>query len=301
MDAIASIVAATDFSADAQFAAHRAAILAAQHQAGLSLLHVVESDAFLAFRDWLDDRDLAALLVAQAEIELDALAGTLVRTRQVQARTMLRTGRVIDQLNAAEGLADLLVLGGRGSHPLRELALGSTADRLLRTATRPLLVVRAMPAAPYQRVLVLVDFSASSAAAVRAAARLAPHASIHLLHTFEVPFEGKLKLAGVSDSRIADYRAEGRARAAPQFQRLLDGFEDQDRTRFTPRVEHGDVLTRFLDTVAQVQPDLVAVGKQGQSLVQDFFLGSVTRAVLAEAQCDVLVVPRGAREPEGDA
>ena len=293
MNPIATIVAATDFSVDAQFAAHRAAMLAAQHQAGLSLLHVVESDAFLAFKDWFDDRDLAALVVAQAEIELATLARNLVRARQVQARTMLRSGRVMDELNAAEELADLLVLGARGSHPLRELSLGSTADRLLRTATKPLLVVRTMPAAPYQRVLVLVDFSASSAAAVRAAARLAPDASIHLLHTFDVPFEGKLKLAGVSDSRIADYRVESRTRAAAQFERMLDGLED--RTRFTPRVEHGDVRTRFLDTVAQVQPDLVAVGKQGQSLVQDLFLGSVTRAVLAEAQCDVLVVPRGAQ------
>jgi nucleotide-binding universal stress UspA family protein len=38
------------------------------------------------------------------------------------------------------------------------------------------------------------------------------------------------------------------------------------------------------------------MGKQGRAAVGELFLGSVTRRVLAEAKCDVLVAP-ASREP----
>ena len=42
--------------------------------------------------------------------------------------------------------------------------------------------------------------------------------------------------------------------------------------------------------------DLIAVGKQGSSAMADFFLGSVTRRLLATAKCDLLVTPPATAE-----
>lgn len=55
-------------------------------------------------------------------------------------------------------------------------------------------------------------------------------------------------------------------------------------------IEDGDIRIQARLTMEGIRPDLIAVGKQGRSLDQDLFLGSVT-----QAQCDVLVIPKGAQ------
>ncbi|MDB5898526.1 MAG: bifunctional protein : transcriptional regulator, AraC family [Ramlibacter sp.] len=300
MTPIRSIIAATDFSQHASTACARAALVAAEHGAALELVHVLEQEGLTTLRDWLaPKRDYRAAIAEQAEMLLAATAKQVLDEQGISARPNLRSGRPLQELNAAAASADLLVLGDRGGHLLRAAAIGTTADRLLRTATRPLLVVKTAPTASYRRVLVLVDFSPASDAAVQAALRVAPRATIRLLHAVDLPFEGKLRIAGVGQQEIEDYRRQYRQRAMEQFRLLLARGETGDRV--TIAVEEGDVRLQFVRAVEEWQPDLVAIGKQGQDLLSDLFLGSVTRIVLAEAPCDVLVVPAGALHPGEDA
>lgn len=294
MHPIRSLVAATDFSQRAVLASARAAMLAAEHGAGLQLVHVMEQEGLTALRDWLaPGNDLRATLADQAEIQLAASARQILDEWGVGAETILREGQSLRELNAASASADLLVLGDHGNHGLRDAAIGTTADRLLRTATRPLLVVRTAAITNYRRVLVLVDFSAASDAAVRAALQIAPQAAIRLLHAFDMPFEGKLRVAGVGAQQIDAWRAQGKQRALEQFQLLLARTDAGTRT--TISIEEGDVRLQFLRAVEEFRPDLMVIGKQGQGFMSDLLLGSVTRIALAEAPCDVLVVPRGAQ------
>ncbi|HET8746969.1 MAG TPA: universal stress protein [Ramlibacter sp.] len=291
MEAITTVLAATDFSADAACAAQRAAQLAREHGAALRLVHVVEPDFLLALRDLVDThRDLQASVRDQAGIELAAAVQALQQgSPGVQVTPVVREGRVLQELGSEEQQADVLVLGARGSHALRELALGTTADRLLRTATRPLLVVRQPPAGPYARVLVLADLEPPSAAALAFAARLAPAASLRLLHAVDLPFEGKLRLAGVGEEEIAAWRARTAAHAHDALERMCDASGQRLRTIVS--VQEGDVCRVFLQALEDLRPDLVVVAREHHAPLSDLLLGSVTRVVLAEASCDVLVVP----------
>jgi hypothetical protein len=45
-----------------------------------------------------------------------------------------------------------------------------------------------------------------------------------------------------------------------------------------------------------MRADIIVAGKQGRSTMADFLLGSVTRRMLAQAACDVLILPRAAAE-----
>lgn len=295
MNRLGSVLAATDFSEDAARAASRAALLAAEHKAELILLHVLDASGLNALKQWLGGAtDIGAGMALQAQATLGELAGQLRQQHGVQGAQDVRTGAPFLELSQAAATADLLVLGARGSHPL-QMNVGTTTDRLLRKATRPLLVVKTAPLTAYRQVLVLVDFSESSQAALHAAVLLAPGAAIHLLHTFEVPFEGRLRLAGVSEHEIVQYRIRERERAVVQMHLLLSKVQaDRERIGFT--IEQGDVAVQARALMRDSRPDLVAVGKQGRSLFQDLFLGSVTRAMLAEASCDVLVLPGAAQD-----
>jgi nucleotide-binding universal stress UspA family protein len=269
-------------------------MIAAEHKAELVLLHVVDPTGLTALKEWLGGRlDVGAVMSLQAEVTLGELANKLIQDHGILVKQSLGVGSPFLELSEAAAAADLMILGARGTHPLLQADVGTTTDRLLRKATQPLLVVKSAPLGTYRRVLVLVDFSESSETALRAALRLAPRAGIHLLRTFDVPFEGRLRIADVSEDEITQYRARERERAVEQLHLLLSGVQtDRDRIGFA--IVRGDIRVQARRTVEDIRPDLIAVGKQGASLFQDLFLGSVTRTILAEAQCDVLVIPKGA-------
>src|SRR5690606_33810109 len=79
---------------------------------------------------------------------------------------------------AAQAGADILLVGPARFNSLTDFVLGTAVDYLLRHASTPLLVVRDKPFNPYRHVLVAVDFSAPSAAALTVAAALFPSCSI---------------------------------------------------------------------------------------------------------------------------
>jgi len=58
-------------------------------------------------------------------------------------------------------------------------------------------------------------------------------------------------------------------------------------------VELGMPEAAIPDLLRETAADLVVAGKHGQSEVIDLLLGSMTKHLLREAACDVLVVPPG--------
>jgi|LNFM01.2.fsa_nt_gb nucleotide-binding universal stress UspA family protein len=291
MPALTTILAPTDFSAPSRHAAERAARLAREHGARLHLIHVVHAGALDRLRALLGtDVAVEAELILDANRQLEALAADLHDERGPEIETSLRNGSVLTEVGAQGDAiaADLVVLGARGAGFVRRIALGTTAERLLRTTRRPLLVVKQKAHERYRRVLVPVDFSPSSAQALALARRVAPDARLVLLHAYEVPFESRMQLAGVDAQRLEQYRAQARQLA---HQRLHEaaaaaGLRPGD---WQPCLVMQDASLAIVEQEQETDCDLIVIGKQGQGVVADFLLGSVTKHVLAESAGDVLV------------
>ena len=223
MTALHSIVAATDFSAPARQAADRAARLAHETGARLTLVHALPQQPLAELRQWLGEHPAAEQrLRQQARQELDTMAAALAAGRRATVQARLAAGPVLDEIEraAVAEQADLLVVGARGHGFMRRLVLGTTAERMLRRSRRPLLVVRQPPHEPYRRALVALDFSPWSAAALALARSVAPHARPVLLTAFQVPFEDKLHFAGVDAGTIDAWRRRARAQATQDLHAL---------------------------------------------------------------------------------
>lgn len=293
MSPLRTLLAAVDDSGAARHAAERAARLAAQHDAELHLLHVLPQTLLDDLRDWLGSEHAAQqALRDDTRVRLDHLARDLGALAKRTVHAQLREGKVLQCIgDAADALAaDLLVLGSRGSGMLTRLALGSTAERMLRRSTGPLLIVRQKPRTDYQRVLVAVDFSPWSASTLALARRLAPAARLCLIHVFAVPFEGKLRLAGVDEASIARYREHARLEAQRSVRELAEaaGLDAGDHDLV---ILEGDASRQILEQEEEQDTDLIVLGKQGRSAAETFLLGSVTKHVLAHCSSDVLVCP----------
>lgn len=286
MKPIQTLLAATDFSATARRAEERAALLAQRHDARLVLLHCLPGLELAELRARL--ASAGSSLRARAQSALQERADALTRAYGIGVRTHLMEGQPHREIELAAAAvnADLVVVGAAGEHPLREFFLGATAERVVRACPAPVLVVRSEARAPYERVLAALDLSPQSAATLEAARRVAPDADLTLGHAFEVPFEGKLRFAGVSEEDIQRYRREDRARAMAALNALA-----VNGGRAGIRVEHGMPESVLLHLIRETAADLVVCGKHGASEFVDLLLGSVTKHLLREANLDVLVVP----------
>jgi nucleotide-binding universal stress UspA family protein len=291
MSTMRSFLVGIDFSDDSRRAAGRAAVLAGEQGARLDLLHVMSGPSLASLRELFGSAAAPeAALVADAQRMLNDLARELADKSGTQASAHVKVGHVLDEILAASERADMLVLGARGLNPLRELMLGTTADRLVKKCSRPVLVTKRPPQHGYRQVLVPVDFSPHSVAALGTAIVIAPKAELMVVHAFEVPFEGKLWLAGVAEEEIHRYRGQARQRALGNIAALIRDVGGE-RYRFLSVVDHGDATRVILAKEEESGAELVVMGKHGQSIVEELLLGSVTHHVLSQSRCDVLVVP----------
>ena len=145
MTSFKRILVGIDFEPPSLAALDWAIDLASQVGGEIAVLHAYEipvvgipDGAFIASAEY------AAKMMTTAE---DALAGAIGprRGRGVQLATLLRQGlpwetihQVADELDAG-----LIVVGTRGRKGLAHALLGSTAEKTIRTAKRPVVVVRA--------------------------------------------------------------------------------------------------------------------------------------------------------------
>lgn len=293
MSTLARLLAATDLSAPARHAVERAALIARATGARLDIVHVAPDSRVDELRRLVAGlpEEVTERIREQARMLVDALAATIRERHGVDAATHVSGAPLLQAIDEAAATlsADLLVLGARGSSMLRHLVLGSTAARLLDRFTRPVLVVKRPAAADYRCVLVPVDFSDASLPALQLARAIAPRARLVLMHAYEAPFEGKMLVAGVEDHYLQEYRDRARAEALDRMAQLcaragLPGMPVQ-------AVVHGPATRRILEEEDDQDCDLIVLGRQGQSRVEDMLLGSVSRRVLAEAEADVLVMP----------
>lgn len=291
MTSLTSILAATDFSADGNNAVRRAALLAHEHGARLRVLHALNPAGCKPLRDWFAPTIDFDLKTAQARDALRCLAAEISGAYDLTASVEVAVGEPFETLLQASEHADLVVLGRRGHGRLKGLLVGRTVDRMLRICRRPVLAVKSSVQGSYRRVLVPIDFTASSDAAIRVAHQMRRELGMHLFHAINSRREAVLREADVPEHVISETRLmeEGaiNARMRRKVARLgLDG------TPVNYALAYGLPVNSTLRHAHRLGADLIVAGKQGRSTLGRFLLGSVSSRVLSEATCDMLIVPQ---------
>jgi nucleotide-binding universal stress UspA family protein len=132
---IRRILVATDFSQCADRALQLACEMANRFGAELHLLHVQ--------KDSLPYHGYDFEYPAELQQQLDSRPGPPWQ-QQLDVTRSVRVGPPALEIvaDAQERGADMIVLGAHGLSPIRDLILGSVAERVVRTATCPVLTVR---------------------------------------------------------------------------------------------------------------------------------------------------------------
>lgn len=188
---------------------------------------------------------------------------------------------------ARHGGADLIVVGAHEGLGLSGM-FGSTASRVLRNATRPVLVVRGDPPRPPKRVLMPVDLSALSADAFRAGLVLIDAWADGTAVEAEALF-----VLTETDRRSHEAGQGGDAHAAAvaSLARFVASHRGDFSGEIAQRVVEGDPRSEILYRTGVSQPDLVVLGTHGRSGFELLLMGSVAEGVVRETGCSTLVIP----------
>ena len=291
---IQTIVAATDFSADAATAVDWAAQVARERSARLVLVHAAMVATPVGPEFIPLPEPLYAGLRAQAREELDGIAATLEKTGLAVDRELTDGPAAAAILDiAAKRGADLIVAGTRGLTGWKRIVLGSVAARLVRTASCPVVTVHAEDTGrhrPVRIILVPTDFSDDAMKAAEAAGAIlgeaGPERCLALLHVYRYP----LVLTPTSKPILTAPPDEVILSAHREMAALAERFRSAG-LRVMTRVALNDMPARMiLDHALEIRADLIAMGTHGRSGLDRLFLGSTAERVLSSAPCPVLTV-----------
>ena len=270
-----TIVALTDFSAQAEHSLERAALMARAHEAQLRILYGAE--------------------VPHPKFD-DPFARLEQRGRQIARRYGITTVAVsgsgdllADTLEQARQ-ADLLVLDHRAHRAWPRFWRGSTVEQVINRSVCPVLVVQQPPRGAYEQILVAVDFSEVSRSLVRYASGFETGAAMELFHAVDSRAKARLRCAEATLSLVRSYRRLALKNAQDRLFRITDSF-DARRNRVGTLKGRSDPVLQTTVQQESTNADLVVVGKARRPLFVDWLLGSMARRLIGGVDCDVLVVP----------
>ncbi len=296
------IIHPTDFSDCAAEAQRYAVALARTERASLVLLHAWRRSLYPGTEMMIvqtpdaTPMPLIRYLEVSASRQLDALVARLrAELVGLSIEGVLVDGAPEEELFALATQGDAVVMGTHGRGRLAHLFLGSVTERTLRRATVPVLTVRPgeARAMPPRRMLVPIDFSEPSRAAVALATRLAivaGGAAIDVLHVWEQP-EGPpgdavvVHLPTGERPSLSEYL---RASAQREMHEFLAGLERFGTIELRREVSSGRPADVIIEASAAY--DAVVVGTHGRHGVPHVVLGSVAEKVVRRSACPVWTV-----------
>jgi nucleotide-binding universal stress UspA family protein len=259
-----------------EFAVERAKL----HNSNITVAFVVDATQILQARD------------AEADALLNA-AESIVRGAGVNVQRARLEGHAGPSILAfaRQARPDVIVMGSHGRRGLERLALGSTAEEVIRAAAIPVFVIpqRAGETAktgPLTHLVVAVDGSPAADDALAFACELAQQEGARV--TLCTVAEASGGDSGDLDRGVF-LQAEVDERARPLLERYrlrassvgLDVNAD---------LRQGDAVTEILEAAQQTGADAIVLGTHGRAGIPRFILGSVAAGVLRSSRLPVCTV-----------
>ena len=292
---IRHVLVPLDFSAPSLQAIEFALPLIKRFGADLQLVHVVAIDHPFT--------GLVGMPFVLPELEMSDSAREqlkdLARKYDIDLRPEflhVLKGRAFEEICRLSQTAaiDLIIIATRGNTGLKHLALGSTAERVVRHSLCPVLVTHGGkpfdPAVGFSRILAPTDFSDCSTKGVEYANAFAKqfNAKITLLNSVHFEYYVASDECARYDLPRLMQHADGFAR--DQMRALVENT-NWEGVEVDTTLQSGHPGQQICEYARDQDMDLIVISTHGSTGLTHLLLGSVAEYVVRHAQCPVLVVP----------
>ncbi len=267
-----NIIVPVDFSEQSEYALKVAASLAKKHGSEILALHMLElNQAMISSEDGFHPEQ-TVFLIKLAEkrfkqfLDKDYLNG-------IKVTPIIKHFKVFSELNeiAKKHTADLVVMGSHGADGLKEIFVGSNAEKVVRNAGIPVLVIKDdLKDFKIDRFVLASNFKEESLAAFRKANDFAAMLSAELSLVFiNVPGEDFLSTKDAYQ-RINQFLQQANA-----------GQEVEIYCDYS--VEKG-----ILNYSQSISADLIGIPTHGRKGLSHFFMGSIGEDVANHSKIPVV-------------
>lgn len=288
-----SVVVPIDFTPASDGILRRLSLLPLAYGARVTLLHVVPG-SLPPGEQRSAERDAGRALAESARHLRKSLP------RSVRIEPLVKRGGAATEIGACatRAKAQLIVMGRGGRRALREAFLGTTAERVIRNARLPVLVVGRASRAAYRRPALALDFDRAAHGVVRLMLVLfpPPRPQVAVIHAFGVPYRS-LMSSSLSDEKIVETEHAFEQRATRELADLLAAALSKtnvppgDAPSWRVLARYGSPRAVVDKLVRKTETDLLMLGTRGYPGVAYAFLGTVAGDLLRKVECDVVVVP----------
>jgi nucleotide-binding universal stress UspA family protein len=296
------ILLATDFSAGATAALLYAAALTRLSHATLQLLHVIDTRVTV-LSHWTDIFHGPEVFAARAEQETAALQELLAHPALtgLPVEQCVRQGHPADSIIDLAANVDLVVMGGQGTTPASESAIGKVAQQVAHGSPAPVLLVSASAKVPetsatlpltlpVQHILLalhVVEYAPQAVTLCRALATVC-QASLTVLQVLEP--DTSFRLSPLSAGTGLSHNLESTNTLLRK--RLEEIMPDMPTGPAIERlVVRGDPAEAIPQQIKERNTDLVVMSVHAYEGLKKLFVPSIVDAVLAQTSCPLLAVP----------
>ena len=280
MKLIEKILLPVDFSKSSEDAVETAINIASVFKSHIFLIHVIPDDTDLT-------TVLKDMLKTKATEKLAEIKGKIESKGINVDKTIVEHGNLIDKIISEADFSDVnMILIGSGNNTTG-VKLGTTADKLIRKSEKPVWLASQGKSSNPSKILCAVDFSKSSARALKN--------SIHLARRFKA----ELTILTVAKNINSIYgmligsddKEQKRVLANHEnkFNKLLKDH-DLHEVNYKTLIKQGSPEKEILETINNESINLLVIGAVGDSNDRYTLLGSVAEKVIREMPTSIIVM-----------
>jgi len=260
----------------------------------LYVLHTIEkfSHDYRHLLSGTAHADMKQKLEAEALEKVKAmLPGKLLESEDIVP--IVRFGKPFVEIIqvAKEKNVDLLAVGTHGRAGVDRVILGSVAERIVRKAGCPVMVVKGRKYVGFKRIIVPIDLSDCSRIALEyAVATARAHSSkLTILHVYEKSFVEPYVNAANSEDEADEIMKEIERVNETKYDEFLKTV-DLSGVEYEKLLKKGIPETDIVEIAMEQQANLIVMGTHGRTGIKHILIGSTAEEVVRTVHCDIIIV-----------
>lgn len=270
------IIVPIDFSEHSEYALETAASIAKKHNGELIVLHMLElsNAVYTASRSSIGEEAVFYLKLAEQKMSKFLDRPFL---EDVEITPVIKHFKVFKEINdiVDQQQIDLIVMGSHGASGVKEVLIGSNAEKVVRHATIPVLIVKQNPIlVEFNTAIFACDFSEEAIASYLKAKtvfdKLGASMNLIYVNTPDTSFKSSVEIDRLVSTFLK--KADG----------SLEGMHD------VHIVSDYSVEQGILNFANNIGADLIAVATHGRKGLAHFFEGSISEDIANHSTLPVM-------------